>query len=158
MPKAKKTLNQQIRQRSLDAQRKVSDAQRKQVSSSKKAKDKRREHKRTATVDANGLTPSMRIALARRSKEVQENPVTQALVQRANARVRVAKLRRDHKMDEVKPAPGFEFGRVIKTEAPVKTVAQRIAEERAGREMPVDETVAPAKYVPPSQRKKGKKP
>lgn len=155
MPKAK-TLDQQIRQRSLDAQRKAGAVQRKADAAHKKAQEKRREKSRAATVDAQGLTPAMRIALSRRRKEVDENPVTKELVARANARMRVAKLRRDHKMDEVKPAPGFEFGRVIKTEAPEMTVAQRLAEQRAQREGQPEAEAKP-KYVPPSQRKKGKR-
>lgn len=152
-----KTLSQQIRQKSLDAQRKVSANQRKADAAHKKAEEKRRAASKAKTVDSNGLTPSMRIALARRKKDLDENPAARELVARANARMRVAKLRRDHKLDDVKPAPGYEFGRVIKTEAPTMTVAQRLAEQRADRgESTEVEPVVKPKYVPPSQRKKNR--
>lgn len=117
-------------------------------------------------MDGNGLTASMRAALVKKSREAAENPKTKALIAKAHANMAVAEVRRVNDLGNAKPAPGFEFGRPIKTDAPAMSVAQKLAAQAAApKDQPAQaEVPAPAAmqqnqqqsvsgYRPPAARK-----
>jgi hypothetical protein len=128
-PKTPPSLEQQMRQRALDTQRKVDAILKKNL----RLQDKNRQKPPEASPD--GISPAMRVALMNAQKKVEQSPAHKQIIDRAETLRRIEQVRKQLNMDNIKPAPETEFGRPIQpvpspTPTTQKTVAQELAEKR----------------------------